>query len=98
VCVSGNVWYDYPAVNKLGCFSRPTVHALRVVDALQPASRRKFDWNDFDSQLGVCLRLSKEGFKQVPLMDTFLQSPPTKLLRRHNASLSGSVWATLGFR
>lgn len=82
---TGNVWYDYPAVNKVGCFTRQTVHALRVQDALSAAPR--FDWKNFDSTLGVCLRLSEQGFAQVPEEDLYLRQPPSKMLRKNQNSV-----------
>jgi len=58
-CIAGgNVWFDYPHVNKVGCFSPETVAQLRRQDSPQPM----YDWEDFEKIGRVCLRLSKHGF------------------------------------
>jgi hypothetical protein len=56
---AGNVWFDYPAVNKVGCFTHDTVARLKQLeDPLSPT----FDWEDFNRVGKSCLRLSKTGF------------------------------------
>jgi hypothetical protein len=96
-CLAGNVWFDYPAVNKLGCFTRSTIHALRALDTITTTTTQKaakYDWANFDASLGVCLRLSKQAFAKVPAADVFLQSPPSKLLRQRNGT--STLWERLG--
>lgn len=52
---SGNVWFDYPEVNKVGCLSHKTVGQLHSSDY--------YDWNRYygrDSPR-ICLRLTGKG-------------------------------------
>ena len=85
LCIaSGGVWFDYPAVNKVGCYSRQTVHQLRVLDRRASKNNKKkellhYDWKNFDSSIGVCLRLSEHAFNKVPLHELYSRKPPTKL-------------------
>jgi len=59
-CIAGgNVWFDYPMVNKVGCFSPETVATLRRQDSPELPV---YDWEDFDKIGRICLRLSKHGF------------------------------------
>jgi len=59
LCIaSGNVWFDYPQVNKVGCFNHRVVHDLQALD--NPVSPR-FDWDHFISSGRKCLRISKQG-------------------------------------
>ena len=60
---TGNVWFDHPAVNKVGCYTRATLHALRDADLALPSPL--YDWPDFDASVGVCLRLSSAAFSHV---------------------------------
>jgi hypothetical protein len=56
---SGNVWFDYPHVNKVGCFSHETISYLQRVE--NPAAPT-FDWENYEAVGRTCLRLSKTGF------------------------------------
>ena len=59
-CVAaGNVWFDYPHVNKVGCFSHETVAYLRQNEN---AAAPMFDWENYAQVSKLCLRLSKSGF------------------------------------
>jgi len=59
-CIAGgNVWYDYPNVNKVGCFAPETVMRMRRDD---DPHRPTYDWEDFDNEGQICLRVSKRGF------------------------------------
>jgi len=65
-------------VNKVGCYTRGTVHALRVKD--HTLRNPIYDWSDYDSLFGVCIRFSKYGFKALPEQDHYITSttPPHK--------------------
>ena len=54
--VTGNVWFDFPEVNKLGCVSH------RTIGNLQPP--HLYDLSRFFDAKGhrVCLRLSQKGY------------------------------------
>lgn len=58
LCIAkGNVWFDYPHVNGVGCLSQSTVRSLATHNS------KYYDWihlNYKDNK--VCLRLSKFGF------------------------------------
>ena len=58
LCIaSGNVWFDYPAVNRVGCISQRTV---RILSYHNP---KYYDWMHMNFRSNkVCLRLSKTGF------------------------------------
>jgi hypothetical protein len=59
-CVAGgNVWFDYPHVNKVGCFTHETVSYLKQIENLAAPT---FDWENFYAVGRKCLRLSKTGF------------------------------------
>lgn len=59
-CVAaGNVWFDYPHVNKVGCFTQETVSYLRQVENLNSPT---FDWENYEAMGRNCIRLSKSGF------------------------------------
>ncbi len=54
---AGNVWFDYPAVNRVGCISQQTV---RVLSYHNP---KYYDWIHLNFKSNkVCLRLSRTGF------------------------------------
>jgi len=58
-CIAeGNVWFDYPAVNKVGCISHATVRMLSYHNP------KYYDWThlNFNKEMKVCLRLSRQGF------------------------------------
>jgi hypothetical protein len=58
-CIAeGTVWFDYPAVNKVGCISQGTVRMLSYHNP------KYYDWThlNFNKENKVCLRLSKTGF------------------------------------
>eukprot|EP00600_Ochromonadales_sp_CCMP1393_P008819 CAMPEP_0174953918 /NCGR_PEP_ID=MMETSP0004_2-20121128/133_1 /TAXON_ID=420556 /ORGANISM="Ochromonas sp., Strain CCMP1393" /LENGTH=579 /DNA_ID=CAMNT_0016201669 /DNA_START=515 /DNA_END=2253 /DNA_ORIENTATION=+ len=57
-CIAeGNVWFDYPAVNKVGCISQKTVRMLSYHNP------KYYDWIHMNFKANkVCLRLSKTGF------------------------------------
>eukprot|EP01032_Pedospumella_encystans_P013099 gene13099-15101_t len=79
LCVAaGNVWFDHPSVNKVGCYTRGTVHALRVKD--HTLRNPIYDWSNYDGYFGVCIRFSKYGFKALPEQDHYITSttPPHK--------------------
>lgn len=78
---SGNVWFDSPSTKKAGCYSRETVHALRLADAISQNS--KFDWSNYDSSLlAVCLRFSQQAFAKLPKEHTVLRHDAQTLLLR----------------
>lgn len=74
---AGNVWYDYPAVNKVGCYTRQTIHHFRLKDRyLEHPNEQLYDWKHFDTTMGVCLRLTEYGFSQVPIQDKYSREVP----------------------
>lgn len=58
LCVAaGNVWFDYPAVNKVGCISQ------RTVTMLSHHNPKYYDWIHLNFKSNkICLRLSRTGF------------------------------------
>jgi len=59
LCVaSGNVWFDYPHLNNVGCISHKTLYLLSQKDTPKSA----FDWQSFHDSERLCLRLSNLGF------------------------------------
>ena len=84
---TGNVWFDYPAVKKVGCYTRATVLALRVQDYQRPADQRLYDWRHFDtSELSICLRQSLYAYRRTPEEDLYRGPLPTRLRRRPNGN------------
>eukprot|EP01034_Spumella_vulgaris_P023118 gene23118-29311_t len=66
LCIaSGNVWFDHPHVDKVGCYSRRTVFRIHQLDGRGKQSR--YDWGDFFKSSGICLRLSKHSFPTEPV-------------------------------
>jgi hypothetical protein len=67
LCIaSGNVWFDHPHVDKVGCFTREAVIRLHKAD--ERGKRARYDWNDFyRSNPQICLRLSKTAFLVEPV-------------------------------
>ncbi len=66
LCIaSGNVWFDHPHVDKVGCYSRRAVYRLHRLDGKGKQSR--YDWGDFFKSSGICLRLSKHSFPSEPV-------------------------------
>lgn len=61
--IAGNVWFDHPAVDEVGCYSRGTVHTLRNED--RALSNPIYDWENFDRHSGVCIRLSRHGLQTL---------------------------------
>jgi len=64
------VWFDRPAVNKVGCYPRSTAHTLRLKDLTLHTP--VYDWPNFDSSLGVCLRLSSAAFSRMQDADVLI--------------------------
>lgn len=70
LCIaSGNVWFDHPRENKVGCLSHATVLRLHQRDMSGAAAGENegqagFDWEHFFRPAGlrICLRLSQYGF------------------------------------
>ena len=64
LCIAqGNVWFDHPLENKVGCVSHITIAALYQRDKLK--KEPQLDWDHFLRGGRTCLRLSKYGsFKQ----------------------------------
>jgi hypothetical protein len=59
LCIAaGSVWFDYPAVNKVGCLAQETVRTLNFHNA------KYYDWMhlNFFKSTKVCLRLSRTGY------------------------------------
>jgi hypothetical protein len=80
LCIAaGNVWYDYPAVNKVGCFTRAMVHQLRLADKANGGSNKAlhlYDWKQFDETFSVCLRPSEAAFDRIPQVELYSRDPP----------------------
>ncbi|KAJ1403172.1 hypothetical protein B484DRAFT_405182, partial [Ochromonadaceae sp. CCMP2298] len=61
LCIAqGGVWFDHPMVGKVGCYSRRTVSLLRQTDL----GAATFDWNNYDKNFHVCLRLGPGAFAE----------------------------------
>jgi hypothetical protein len=67
LCIaSGNVWFDHPHVDKVGCYTRETVLRMHKVDGRGKSAR--YDWSDFfQTTPQICLRLSKTAFPVEPV-------------------------------
>jgi hypothetical protein len=62
LCIaSGNVWFDHPHVDKVGCYTHRMLVQLRKADEVS-SSPLKFDWRHFNTEGRMCLRLTKQSF------------------------------------
>lgn len=60
-CIAaGNVWFDHPQVNKVGCLSHETVHKMLRRDAKRE-KHHMFDVQHFTKSDRICLRLTATG-------------------------------------
>jgi hypothetical protein len=61
-CIAaGNVWFDHPEVNRVGCLSHEGVQKLLHRDVRQKKDQHLFDWERYNHSSKICLRLSKRG-------------------------------------
>jgi hypothetical protein len=61
-CIAaGNVWFDHPQVNKVGCLSQETVRKILLKDSRRDKGQRVFDAKHFAEGDNICLRLNKYG-------------------------------------
>ena len=61
---AGNVWFDFPDVSKVRCFTHRTVDGLRWNYEKLP--EKLFDWDYFSTTGNKCIRLTKYGFFHRP--------------------------------
>lgn len=66
---SGNVWFDHPLVNYVGCLTHKTLSILLEAENKLDPSQRILDWdhylakNQLPSQM--CLRLSEKYYQKI---------------------------------
>ena len=62
-CIAaGNVWFDHPRVDKVGCVSHETVYKILGRDMRREKAHHYFDWKHFNNSAKICLRLNQHGF------------------------------------
>jgi len=62
-CIAaGNVWFDHPRVDKVGCLSHETVYKILKRDVRRDKTQRYFDVKHFSESNKICLRLNQLGF------------------------------------
>lgn len=65
-CIAaGNVWFDHPEVNRVGCISHEGVQKVQNQDTARPRDEQLFDWEHYTHSSRICLRVSKRGLLSI---------------------------------